>query len=101
MLIHHFGAETHGFQGLVDQNGPKRLSLRKITFSETNIFLRGFRGREPVRTKATSSPMQILHETFYDFDVPRCKTIKGLSSVHILRNTGWGGGVFPIYYNIT
>ena len=75
MLIHHFGAETHGFQGLVDQNGPKRLSLRKITFSETNIFLRGFRGREPVRTKATSSPMQILHETFYDFDVPRCKTI--------------------------
>ena len=75
MLIHHFGAETHGFQGLVDQNGPKRLSLRKITFSETNIFLRGFRGREPVRTKATSSPMQILHETFFYFDLPRCKTI--------------------------
>ena len=70
MLIHHFGAETHGFQGLVDQNGPKRLSLRKITFSETNIFLRGFRGREPVRTKATSSPMQILHKTIFVFDVP-------------------------------
>ena len=26
---------------------------------------------------------------------------KSLGAVHILSNTGWGGGVFQIYYNIT
>ena len=38
MLIHHFGAETQGFQGLFDQNDRASLSPRKITFSERNIF---------------------------------------------------------------
>ena len=39
MLIHHFEAETQGFQGLGDQNDRRvSLSPRKITFSERNIF---------------------------------------------------------------
>ena len=38
MLIHHFGAETHGFQGLVDQNDrgkakvPKKSRFLIITY---------------------------------------------------------------------
>ena len=49
MLIHHFEAETQGFQGLVESLTP-----RKITFSERNFFLRGFQREESGRIKATS-----------------------------------------------
>ena len=39
MLIHHFGAETQGFQGLVDQNDRgKAFSPRKLTFSSRDFF---------------------------------------------------------------
>ena len=38
MLIHHFGAETQGFQRLVDLMTGGSLSPRKITFSGRNIF---------------------------------------------------------------
>ena len=39
MLVDHFGAETQGFQGLVDQNDRgKAFSPRKLTFSSRNFF---------------------------------------------------------------
>ena len=41
MLIHHFEAETQGFQRLVYQNDEESLNPPKITFSERNIFSGG------------------------------------------------------------
>ena len=41
MLIHHFEAETQGFQRLVDQNDEESLNPPKITFSERNLFSGG------------------------------------------------------------
>ena len=38
MLIHHFEADTQGFQGLVDQNDPEKSYFLKETF-----FWGGFR----------------------------------------------------------
>ena len=39
MLIHHFGAETQGFQGLVDQNDRgKAKVLEKSLFLEETFF---------------------------------------------------------------
>ena len=29
MLMHHFGAETHGVQGLVDQKDPKNAKVNE------------------------------------------------------------------------
>ena len=70
MLIQHFVAKTQGFQGLVDQNDRmESLSPRKITFSERNIFLRGFGRGESGRIKATSSPMHIIYENIFVFDL--------------------------------
>ena len=70
MLIQHFLAKTQGFQGLVDQNDRmESLSPRKITFSERNIFLRGFQSEESGRIRATGSPMHIINENIYFFDI--------------------------------
>ena len=51
MLIHHFEAETQGFQGLVDQNDRgKALVPEIITFSERNIF-EGVPAFTPIHSK--------------------------------------------------
>ena len=64
MLIHHFGAETHGFKGLVDQK-----SLKNHIFCKKH-FLRGFQFSEFFRTKARNMPMHIINENiFFDLHI--------------------------------
>ena len=43
MLIHHFGAKTQGFLGLVDQNDRGKALVPEITFSENKHSFMGFR----------------------------------------------------------
>ena len=65
MLIHHFGAETQGFQGLVNQiDRGKAYVPEKSHCLKEPLFVFGF------RTKARSSPMPIVRETIFIFDVP-------------------------------
>ena len=51
MLMHHFGAEKHGVQGLVDQKDPK-----KIFFFELVFFLSVFLSTQKP-TQGTSEPL--------------------------------------------
>ena len=39
MLVHHFEAETQGFQGLVDQNDRKKAEVPKKSHFLKEIFL--------------------------------------------------------------
>ena len=39
MLIHHFGAERYGFQGLVDQNDRGKAYASKKILTIEDIFL--------------------------------------------------------------
>ena len=54
LTIHHFGAETQGSEGLVDQ-----IDLRKVRVPEKSQFLRGFRRYIRLHPKATSPVLKI------------------------------------------
>ena len=56
MLIHHFGAETQGFQGLLDQN-----DLGKMILSEEK---KTFFGRSAQRTHVVSCTSYMNHFCF-------------------------------------
>ena len=72
MLIHHFGAETQGFQGLVDQNDRGKAQVPEKQSFLIFFFGRGggFQRSPPFPPKARRSHMQILHENIVH--VPRC-----------------------------
>ena len=59
MLIHHFEAETQGFQGLVDQNDRGKPKFWK------KHFFGGFRRWEPLRMKPGISQWMSLMKIFF------------------------------------
>ena len=72
MLIHHFEAETQGFQRLVDQNELGKAYVRdKSHFLKETFFFFFWGGGVPafltILTKDTSSPMHIIHENMFVF----------------------------------
>ena len=41
MLMHHFGAEKHGVQGLVDQKDPKNAKVNEKCYFQKEKFFSG------------------------------------------------------------
>ena len=56
-------------------------------------------GPGPGNTKTASKSWGQFLEEIVQLELVCDKQVLG--PVHILRNTEWEGGVFPIYYNIT
>ena len=69
MLIHHFGAETLGIQGLVDINDQGKIQVFKKSHILKNDF-RGVPALTPIDFEGEAYPIQIVHEIIFVFDVP-------------------------------
>ena len=68
MLIHHFEAEKQGFQGLLTKMTEGNPKSPKNPIFWKKHFLRGFlRGEYWI--KATSSPIFIINENIFVFDL--------------------------------
>ena len=67
MLIHHFEAETQGL--LTKMTKGKAKSPNNSHFMKGTFFLRGFQSEESGRIKATGSPMHIINENIFVFDL--------------------------------
>ena len=65
MLIHHFGTETHGFQGLVDQNDRRKAKVPEKLHFLKETFFRGVPALRTIENEARNIPMDVINENIF------------------------------------
>ena len=76
MLIHHFEADTQGFQRLVDQNDRGKAKVPKKSHFMKETFFEGVLAFPPISPKGHEYPNAlqcIIKENIFVFDLPCIK----------------------------